>query len=145
MSTSFCEEYSIMQEKLIQTLKDFDYRYKRYEINYSIAIGYCSEDVNLSVLSDYIRGDDRFIVLDHHTCAIIFNYSNVQLGIQAANNILNRFHSTFLSAPLFATLVTASNYDSVTQMVPELLNLLQDAIEHDKPIQFLPHEKSCAS
>ncbi len=145
MFTSFCEDCSIMQEKLVQTLKDFDYRYKRYQINYSIAIGYCSEDVNLSVLSDYIRSDDRFIVLDHHTCAIVFNYSNVQSGIQAANNILSHFHSTFVSAPLFGAVVTASNYDSVTQMVPELLNLLQDAIEHDRPIQFLPNEKSHAS
>lgn len=142
MSTSFCEEYSIMQEKLIQALKDFDYRFKRYEINYSIAIGYCSEDVNLSVLSDYIRGDDRFIVLDHHTCAIIFNYSNVESGVQAANNILNHFHSTFPSTPLFGAVVTVSNYDSVPQMVAQLLNLLQHAIEQDKPIQFIPNEKS---
>lgn len=145
MSTGFCEEYSIMQEKLIQTLKDFDYRFKRYQINYSIAIGYCSEDVNLSILSNHIRGDDRFIVLDHHTCAIIFNYCNVEAGIQSANNLLNHFHNTFVSAPLFGAVVTTSNYDSVTQMVTKLLNHLQHAIDQGKPIQFISNEKSHAS
>lgn len=145
MVTITSERYSVMQEKLLQSLKDFDYRFKRYQINYSITIGYCSEDVNLSVLSDYVRGDDRFIVLDHHTYAIVFNYSNVESGIQATNNLLNHFHRTFLSALLFGAVVTASNYDNVTQMVPELLNLLQRSIEQNRPIQFIPNEKSHAS
>lgn len=145
MITITSERYSVMQEKLLQSLKDFDYRFKRYQINYSITIGYCLEDVNLSVLSDYIRGDDRFIVLDHHAYAIVFNYSNVESGIQATNNLLNNFHTTFASVPLFGAVVTASNYDSVTQMVPELLNLLQRSIEQDSPLQFIPNEKSHAS
>jgi len=131
MSTFSTEERSIMQEKLTQAIKDFSYRFKRYEINYSIAIGHSPEDIDLSSLSHYIRESDRFIVLDHNTCAVILDCTNDECGIKAANNLLTHFQGNFFSSLLYTGIVTASNYDTVALMTHDLFYLLDYAIFHN--------------
>ncbi|HEX5622854.1 MAG TPA: hypothetical protein VFX57_00305 [Sulfuricurvum sp.] len=135
------EQYSLMQQKLIQTLKDFDYRFKRYEISYSIAIGHSPDNTDLSIFADYIRLTDRFIILDRNTCAVIFDCTNTESGVKAANNLLNHFQSLFISAPLFTSVVTASNYENTVQMIQELFSLLNYTIAHNMNSIVLTHSQ----
>lgn len=131
MPTFTYEQHSLMKEKLSQAVKDFAYRLKRYEINYSVAIGHTSADIDLSQMSGYIRETDRFIVLSHNTCAIILDCSDEVRGIKAANNLLTHYQSNFFSKPLYLTVVTASNYETNPKMLHELFYLLDYAIEHN--------------
>ncbi len=131
MGTFSNEQYSIMKEKLTQAVKDFNYRFKRYEVNYSIAIGHSPENIDLSPLSERIRESDRFIILDHNTCAIVFDFADNTCGIKAANNLLTHFQGTFFSTPLYLGIVTAGNYDTNSKMVHELFDFLDYAIEHN--------------
>lgn len=131
MSTFSNEQRSIMQEKLSQGIKDFAYRFKRYEINYSVAIGYSPDEIDFSRMSNYIRETDRFIILDHNTCAVILDSANDECGIKATNNLLTHFQGEFFSATLYACIVTASNYDTSALMTHELFYLLNYAIEHN--------------
>ena len=100
MSTFSNEQRSIMQEKLSQGIKDFAYRYKRYEINYSIAIGHSPENVDFSQISEYIRETDRFIILDHNTCVVVLDGSDDIRGIKATNNLLTHFQVEFFATPV---------------------------------------------
>jgi len=125
------EQYSIMKEKLTQAVKDFSYRFKRYDVNYSIAIAHSPENIDLSPLSERIRESDRFIIFDHNTCAIVFDFADGTCGIKAANNLLTHFQETFFSTPLYLGIVTASNYDTNSKMVHELFDFLDYAIEHN--------------
>lgn len=131
MSTFSHEYLSSMQEKLLQAMKDFKYRFKRYGINYSIAIGYSPENVDLTPLSLHIRESDLFIVLDHNTCAVILDSTNDEGGIKAANNLLSHFQGNFFSIPLYTGIVTASNYDTVALMMHDLFYLLDYAIKNN--------------
>lgn len=124
-------QYSLMKEKLTQAVKDFSYRFRRYEINYSIAIGHTPEAIDLSILSRHIRESDRFIILNHNTCAVILDCTSDTCGIKAANNLLTHFQGTFFSTPIYLGIVTASNYDTDSKMTHELFYLLDYAIEHN--------------
>lgn len=131
MSIFSNEQRSIMQEKLTQGIKDFGYRFKRYGINYSIAIGHSPENIDLSQMSHYIRESDRFIILDRNTCAVILDCANDECGIKATNNLLTHFQGEFFSTPLYTAIVTASNYDTSALMTYELFYLLNYAIERN--------------
>ncbi len=125
------EQHSLMKEKLTQAIKDFTYRLKRYDVNYSIALGHTPECVDLSPLSKQIRTTDRFIILDQHTYAVILDCADETGGIKAANNLLTHFQGSFFSIPLYTCVVTAGNYDSVALMNQELFYLLDYVIEHN--------------
>lgn len=141
MSTFTHEQLSLMKEKLSQAIKDFAYRFKRYNINYSIAIGHTTEDIDLNQISNFIRSTDRFIVLNHSTYAIILDCSDEIRGIKAANNILTHYQGIFFSIPLYITIVTASNYEADAKMIHELFYLLDYAIKHNMNNILLEHSQ----
>lgn len=132
MSTFTHEQHSLMKDKLSQAVKDFSYRLKRYKISYSIAVGHTTkEDIDLSLVSDYIRETDRFITLNHNTCAVVFDCTDEITGIKAANNLLTHFQDSFISTPLYVSVVIASNYEADSKMIHELFDLLDNAVEHN--------------
>lgn len=121
-----------MEEQLTQTLKSFDYRLNRYQIHYSVAMWHCPKEIDINVLSKCIRTTDRLICLNDHNYAIVFDYTNPESGIQAANNLLEQFKSTYSSVPLFCTLANSSQYESINTMIPELLTRLNETIENNQ-------------
>ncbi|MDP1785060.1 MAG: hypothetical protein Q8K81_06510 [Sulfuricurvum sp.] len=135
------ERRFIIQQKLMQSLKDFDYRFKRYKISYSITIWHSPENIDLALFSNHIRATDRFITFDRNTCAIIFDCTNDESGIKAANNLLTHYHSTFYAMPLFASIVTVSNYDSTLNMTQNLFELLTHAVKHNMNSIILEHSQ----
>jgi hypothetical protein len=130
MSTFSNEQLTSMKEKLLHALKDFDYRLKRYEVNYSIALGYSPAEIDLSPMAHYIRESDHFVILNHNTCAVIFDCTDEERGIKAANNLLTHFQGAFFSTPLYTSIVTASNYSATPQMLHDLFYLVNYAISH---------------
>lgn len=131
MFASSTQEYSLMKEKLLQAVKDFHYRFERYEANYSIAIGYSPQDIDLTPLGGFVRKTDSFVILDQHTCAIILDCADDIKGMKAANNLLTHFQGSFFATPLYTCVVTASNYDTDAKMIHELFYLLRYATENN--------------
>jgi hypothetical protein len=122
----------LMEEKLVQTLKSFDYRQNRYKIDYSVAIWYSPKEIDFHLLSNRIRSSDRLVSLDNHHYVIIFDYTSAESGIQAVNNFLEHYKSTFLSEPLFYCVANSSQFESIHIMVPELLIQLNQTIENNQ-------------
>ncbi|HEX5670160.1 MAG TPA: hypothetical protein VFX66_01385, partial [Sulfuricurvum sp.] len=52
-------------------------------------------------------------------------------GIKAANNLLTHFQGSFISTPLYVSVVIASNYEADSKMIHELFDLLDNAVEHN--------------
>ena len=132
MPNALSDECFILQEPLVQHIKKYDYQLKRYQINYSIVLLRCYDDVSFSQLSNCVRQTDRLITLDQHTCAIIFDSTNTETGQLAANNFLAHCKCTFCSSQFFTSIVNANQYDDIDTMVPELFTQLHDSIENNR-------------
>ena len=52
-------------EKIMCNLHDFSYRHKRYNIEYALAFGLCSEENNCHDFADSRRKTDKFTQLSH--------------------------------------------------------------------------------
>lgn len=131
MIDRFNEKRALYQEKLVEKVVAYDYRYFRYHINYSIALLYVSEKVNLSHIKSYLRKSDEFIKLNTHIYAIFLDCTDDEKGIKTSNNSLNAIQAQFFSKHLYMAVVTASNYTDSFQMVHDLFDLIEYGINHN--------------
>lgn len=122
----------MLQDKLERELDDFDYRYTRYEVNYCIAIAYTPEPIDLApLLSKYIRETDHAIMLQDQLYAVIFDTADETKGIKAADKLLTFFQHLYFSHSIFASITTASDYNSPAQMISKLFDLLDYSISNN--------------
>lgn len=120
------------QEMLIKASNDYHYRFNRYHINYSIVLAYISEENgDLSTCNTYLRGSDTIIYFQSNFCAILFDNTNEEQGIKAANNILSRVQTRFFSKHFYMAVISASDEQSEFQMIHDLFDLIAYALEHN--------------
>jgi len=131
MIHSVGERRQVMQEKLLKELSDFDYRHKRYHINYSIAIGHTPHKIDLTPMSHHIRKTDLYVILTDNTYAVILDCTDNITGLKTANNLLTHFQASFFSHHLYAAVVTVGDYDTALHAVHDLFYLLDYAIKHN--------------
>lgn len=116
-----------MEEKLTQVLKSFNYQHNRYNVHYSVAVWRSNiEEIDINILSASIRKTDRVVHLNNGTYAVVFERTDTEAGIIAANNLLEFFESKFNSKPLFTAVVNTSQFENVQGIVPDLVTKLQE-------------------
>ena len=117
---------------------DFQYRLERYNIDYSIAVGFTKGiDIDLNAFQNHIRNSDRFVVLSKNMYAVILDCADEQCGLKAANNLLTKFQHQYFACPLFASVVNGSNYTNVKDMFRSLFHLLEYGVTHNFDNQVL--------
>jgi hypothetical protein len=139
MSKFSSEQKLQMNEKLKDAIDNFAYRYERYSINYSIAVGCTSDNIDITPMSRFVRASDCFVVLDQNTCVVIFDCTNDDCGIKAANNMLTLFQGANFSSSLYSSIVTASNYSTPELAIKDLFYLLDYAIKHNMNGVLMEH------
>jgi hypothetical protein len=135
------KKLQIYQKKLLESTKEFRYRYERYNFNYSIAIVYSPEEIDFPPMSNFIRVTDVFIVLDNNTYAIVFDCTDDNSGTKAANILLMKFQGKAFDIPLYSAIVTASNYSSPEEMNRKLFCLLNFGIAHNMNQEVIDHSQ----
>lgn len=121
-----------LQLKLEREIEDFDYRYNRYEVDYTLALAYTPEPIDLTpLLTKYIRETDHVVILQDQLYAIIFDSADENRGIKAANKLLTFFQHLYFAQSIFASVATASNHNNPSQMISLLFDLLDYSISHD--------------
>ncbi|MDP1785071.1 MAG: hypothetical protein Q8K81_06565, partial [Sulfuricurvum sp.] len=132
MINAFCEHRQHFQKQLIQEVADYHYRFSRYHATYSIALVFTSEvDVDFSVFSQHLRASDKQIFLQTNLCAIIFDGTNEEQGIKAANNLLSHVQNIFFTKHLYMAVVTATTNSTQFQTVHDLFDLIAYALNHN--------------
>ena len=122
------KERKLLQIRLLEEITDLDYAFSRYQVNYSIALGYTVDKVDMEPLNTYLRKSDRLIVLNEHLCAVVFNHTDDEGGIKAANNLLTYFQTAYFGKSLYASVVTASNHNDPAQAVHALFDLIDYSV-----------------
>lgn len=122
------EHRQLFQERLTNVSADYHYKFTRYQAHYTIALAYITEEADLSISTEHIRESDVFIFLKPNLCAIIFDNTNEEQGIKAANNLLSRIQSLFFTKHLYIAVVTSHHDKSQFQMIHDLFDLLSYAL-----------------
>lgn len=120
-----------VQEKLLEAVQDYEYRAKRYGIEYSIVFVYTVEPIDFSTISHHIRKTDAQVVCEEHIFAVVLDCADVEKGIKAANNLFTYLQTVYFAHTIFASVETSQKNRTVEKMVVDLVNLVSYAIEHN--------------
>lgn len=119
------------QEELTKVCEEYHYRFTRYHVQYSIALAYIDENCDLSSCGSQLRESDIITFFQPNLCAIVFDNTNVEYGIKAANNVLTRIQNLYFAKHFYISIITASDEQSEFQMVHDLFDLMAYALEHN--------------
>lgn len=128
MINDFSEHRQLFQERLTNISADYHYKFTRYQAHYSIVLAYITEDTDLGASAKHIRESDILIFFKPNLCAIIFDNTDEEQGIKAANNVLSRIQGLFFSKHLYMAVVTSHHDKSQFQMIHDLFDLISYAL-----------------
>ena len=110
---------------IVNRIDDYFYKRKRYNQHFSLAIGLSDPDVDVSAFDEHNRQTDMFIKLEKNLCCEVFDGTCAESGIKAAAILLTGFESHFYTKRIFASIVFSNNYDTSSQMVHRLFDILE--------------------
>lgn len=120
------------QETLIKATTEYHYRFSRYQTQYSVALAYISEENgDLKICGEYLRESDTIVFFQPNFCGIVFDNTNEEEGIKAANNILSRVQNLFFAKHFYMATITATPEQSEFQMIHDVFDLIAYALEHN--------------
>lgn len=117
--------------EIAQEIASCSYRNKRYSFNFSIAIAFAGDEVDLKSFSDHKRKTDKFIVLEEHLACLILEGTDSDSAIRATSKLHNKFQLENFNKKIFIAVVTASDYADDNAMIHSLFNLLEYAVKHN--------------
>jgi len=120
-----------IQKKLLNAVEEYEYRAKRYGIDYSIVFVYTVEPIDFSTISHHIRKTDVEVVCEEHIFAVVLDCADSEKGIKAANNLFTYLQTVYFAHTIFASVETSQNNRASDKMIIDLVNLVNYAIEHN--------------
>lgn len=128
----FKEYRKRFQEQLLQDTSGYHYRFTRQHTPYSIALAYVSETgVSLDTFEKHLRESDKIIFFQTNLCAIIFDDSNEEQGLKAAENLLSHVQNICFTKHLYMAVVTVNSDNNEFQTVHDLFDLVSYALNHN--------------
>lgn len=119
------------QEQLLLETAYYHFKYSREEIPYSIALTYISEqDFDFNRYATHLRVNDKIILLQSNLCAIIFDGTNEEQGLTAAEHLLYHVQDLCFTKHIYMAIVTVNSDDTEFQTVHDLFDLLSYALNH---------------
>lgn len=119
------------QEALVKACEEPHYRFTRYHVRYSLALAYIEEGCDLTICGSHLRESDSIIFLQPNFCAILFDNTNEEYGIKAANNVLTRIQNLYFAKHFYMAVITANDEQSEFQMIHDLFDLMAYALENN--------------
>lgn len=111
--------------EIVSNLDEYSYRNKRYNINYAIALGFCTKDVNLSDLVDVKRRTDKYIPLEDNLCCVVFDCIDSESSLKAAQNLKTEIEKSCLNEDFFMRVATSIEHESALKMTNSLFDNLE--------------------
>lgn len=137
MLTKLFEDLSIMLaeikqnrqnyvQEIINNLDEYSYRNKRYQINFALALIYCTKDINLNEIIDVKRRTDRYISLDKNLSCVVFDCIDSDSSKKAASNLQRQVEESCLNEDLYMEVITSMEYESASKMTNYLFDMLEE-------------------
>ncbi len=125
------ENRSKYHDTIIAKIDDYFYKHKRYDQQFSLALGLTDIDIDLSVFAEHNRQTDLFIELEKYFCCEVFDGTDAESGIRAASNSLTGFEHHYYTKRIFVSIVYSKEYDTSSKMVNRALDILEYAYAHN--------------
>lgn len=120
-------------ETIVEGLKDYSYRNKRYQVDFAVGIGLCEKSVDFSEFVKNKRKTDELILLEDNMCCAIFDCAPAESAIMASSNMLVEFKNRNPDKHIYTSVVSSKDYDGDRIMINSLFDILEYAVENNMP------------
>jgi len=131
------EKRKIYLDKIISNLNEYSYRSKRYNFEFSLALGLADEKINLEKFAEMKRMTDTYIHLENNLYCIILDGTSADTAIKATSNLQTMFQRQYFNVKLFISVVSSSEYNSEYVMVNSLFDIIEYAINNNMDNQVM--------
>jgi len=110
---------------------DYFYRFKRYEMNFSVALFYSEHTIDAEVFNTMLRQSDRLVKIQDNLFCLVLDMTSHENGLKASSNILSTYEAGHFSQKLYVSLVNAKEFSTSDSLRVKLFSLLNTAIRED--------------
>lgn len=115
--------------EIIGNLEEYSYRNKRYNINYAVALCFCTKDISLNELVRVKRKTDKYITLDSNLCCVVFDCIDAESSKKAVQNLKTEVEESCLGQEFFSHVATSIEYESPLKLTNSLFVKLEEFLE----------------
>ena len=116
---------------ILSAMQEYSYRFKRYGVDYTVALYALSDTINIDIVKSMIRKTDRVIELDEHFFCIIFDFVEADAGLKASENILAKIEPQIFGKKIFVSVVNSKDASSKEEHIRKLFDLLSYEIKNN--------------
>ena len=124
------DNYFKYKSEIVEYLKIYDYRKKRYKVDYTIALYISVEELDADFVKRYVRDTDTVIVLENNFIAVIFDFASVEAGFKAAENLLAYMEPKLSTDEIYVSVVNSHDRLDEREHVRKALDLLIESIDN---------------
>jgi len=116
-------------EKIVDTVAGYDYRYRRYNVKYTLVLFASPVSILKGFVEPMIRKTDTIVVLNSRFFAIVFDGVDERMGLKVSDNMFVNLEACVFGNEIFSSVVNGSEADNAEAVVRKALNTLVDEIK----------------
>ncbi len=130
LKNQILENFNRYKEVIVAHLQEYDYKKERYKVDFTLALFLAKEKIDTPALRKYIRYTDKLIALDTNLLAVVFDFTNEEKGLKAAENVLSIIEPSLSSYEIYISVVNSRESLDDGELARKALNLLIENIEN---------------
>ena len=133
------EHYGDYKAKIVESVGEYVYRKKRYDVDYTVALFLSDEPLDEEFIRGNIRDTDRVFSCDENCIGVIYDFANEETGLKAAENLLMYIEPHLKSDTIYISVVNSHCAMDESEHARRTLDLLIENIKNGfKDIPELP-------
>ncbi len=124
------ENYNSYKNRILQDISDYEYRKKRYGVDYTIALFVSDENLNANDFKCRVRDTDKIIDVASNIIAVIFDFASEDGGLKAAENLMTLLEPKLFEQKLFVSVVNSHDMIDDDEHVRKVLDIVIDNINN---------------
>lgn len=113
-------------EKIMDSLEEYSYRQKRYNVNFAVALVQHDMEISLEDFIQIKRKTDRYIRLENNLCCIIFDCVDIDSSQKAMKNIKAQLEGSSIDKEIFVRYISSVECENASKIVNSLFDMLEE-------------------
>jgi hypothetical protein len=128
LAEQIIENYNQYKKEILTKIEAYAYRKKRYDVDFTISIMISTSAFHTQSIQEHIRDTDLMIVLAKNLVAVVFDFTNEEMGLKASENLMALIEPQMFDKHLFVSVVSSHNSLDDDEQVRKALYLLIEDI-----------------
>jgi uncharacterized membrane protein len=128
LAEQIIENYNQYKKEILTKIEAYAYRKKRYDVDFTISIMISTSAFHTQSIQEHIRDTDLMIVLAKNLVAVVFDFTNEEMGLKASENLMALIEPQMFDKHLFVSVVSSHNSLDDDEQVRKALDLLIEDI-----------------